>query len=425
MSSRTLVSVAAVVLSLSALTGCGSSIAVQAAERGDYAGLRQRLATTKKAMDGGEARAIARAVVKHELATAKPEDAVQRIDEVRGCLVKVDDLVAQRAKTHDAAGARAAFFLLDSGIATGDKWRDEVSSEDGAWRAVGARLLVSRGQGAKRRELFLDLDARVRRSAMYAAAEAGDAADTPLLLETVRLDPDTLARDAALRAVGRIGSRDIVLSLRDRWATGDEPLRGGIVSAWGTRAGLDAGGRDQLVWVVETTRGVPAIDAAAILMRGDGADVGIGRAGLLRAIDDGPTETRVVALNLAPLSDPAVLEGVKKASEAPDLRVKVAALSRLASVPASRAAALDALGPLAAGNGGERNAARTALAQAGDRRVVTLLEQDISAPEPGVRAWAAAQLASMKEWPSAAPALADDDPSVRTRSACSILSVRR
>jgi hypothetical protein len=120
-----------------------------------------------------------------------------------------------------------------------------------------------------------------------------------------------------------------------------------------------------------------------------------------------------------------VLEAVKKASEGTDLRVKVAALARLAALPESRTAALEALGPLAAGSGGERNAARTALAQAGDRRVVALLQQDVSAAEPGVRAWAASELASMKEWPSAAPALADDDPSVRTRSACAILAVRR
>jgi hypothetical protein len=105
--------------------------------------------------------------------------------------------------------------------------------------------------------------------------------------------------------------------------------------------------------------------------------------------------------------------------------VRVAALSRLTERKEHKERALTELGAIAAGDSTERNAARSALVKARDRRVVQLLAEDTRAQEPGVRAWAAGELASMKEFPHAAQPLADAEASVRTRVACAILAVPR
>lgn len=412
-------------IALPCLGGCATSPLVSAAERGDYATLRQKLDTDKRKLDGGTARSIARAVVKHEVSSAKPEDVGQRVDELRLCLDRVDDVLIERAKTHDDGGARAAFLLVDGKLVSMGKWRGEASSDDAAWRAVGARTLVGGDHGQRRRELFLDMDVRVRQSALYASLDAVDAADETALLETVRLDPDGAARGIAARAAGALGGAHVVLNLRDRWATADDPLRTSIVTAWGTKASLDTGGLEQLVWAAEVERGTAAITAGNQLLRAGGPQAASGRAAMVRAIEDGPAVARVVAINLASPDDADVLAAIKKASEAQDGKVKVAALSKLTLDKASRDAALTELGTIAAGSSPERNAARTALASAGDRRVVALLAEDTSAPEPGVRAWAAAQLASMKEFPDAARVMADEDVSARTRAACAILAMRK
>ncbi len=407
------------------LAGCGTSTGVSLAERGDYAGLRRHLEANQRKLDGGEVRDIAHAVISRTIRDTKPEESAERLDLLQGCLKKVDDVVERRAKLRDEAGAHAAFLLVDGGVVSPGDYRKEATSDDAGWRAVGARTLFRGGDGELRRKLVVDLDARVRRGALFAALDAGDAGDAATLLEAARLDPDGLARGTAARAAGRLGGREIVLGLKDRWATADDALRSSLASAWGMSASYDAGGRDQLVWIIETSRGVPALTAAGLLKGHGGAEADAARAAIVRAVDSGPTDARVSAIAFADLDDASSLKALEKASEDGDPRVKVAALGRLAWLADHKQKALDELGQLATGTTSVRNAARAAMATAGDRRVVSLLAEDTRAPEPNVRAWAATELASMREFPDAAPVLADDDPAARTRAACALLSMKR
>lgn len=407
------------------LSGCGTSTGVRLAERGDYAGLRRHIEANQRKLDGGEVRDIAHAVVARTMSDTKPEEATARLDLLQSCLKKVDDVVERRAKTRDEAGAHAAFLLVDGGVVSPGEFRKEAGSVDAGWRAVGARTLFRGGDGELRRKLFVDLDVRVRRGALYAALDAGDANDATLLLETARLDPDGLARGVAARAAGHVGGRDVVLGLKDRWATADDALRSSLASAWGMSAAYEAGGRDQLMWVVETSRGVPALTAAGLLKGHGGREADAARAAIVRAVESGPTDARVSAIAFADLDDADSLKSLEKASEDGDLRVKVAALGRLAWLKDRKQKALDELGQLATGTTPVRNAARSAMAVAGDRRVVPLLAEDTRSAEPHVRAWAATELASMKEFPDAAPILADDDAATRTRAACALLSMKR
>ncbi|RYE87402.1 MAG: hypothetical protein EOO75_14515 [Myxococcales bacterium] len=405
--------------------GCGSSAAVKAAERGDYAALRAALAQEQKdgQLDRGEARAVANAVVRREVSEGKGDDGVARVNELRGCAEQARDVLDDRSEKSDEPAAASALLLLDEQLAGSGRWRKRASDSDPGWRAVGARSLVDDDEeGDERRALFNDMVTSVRRAAFRASFDAGDGRDRGLLLEAVRVDPDDEVRATAARSVGRMADQDVVLALKDRWYGSSDLVRASIVRAWATSSSYGRGGREQLFWVAESDRGSTSLTAATLLLRHAGDDGAVGRGAMLRALDEGATPLRVAAINQANLGDEAQLELVKKASEAGDGQVKVAALSRLVERKDSRARSLEELATVAQAEGPARNAARSALARARDRRVVTLLADDTRATEPGVRAWAASELAAMHEFPHAAQTLADDDVSVRTRAACAILA---
>lgn len=420
-------SLALLLLSSLAAVGCGSSQAVNAAQKGDYATLKRVLAEKVKAqsLDGGEARAVARAVARYEVSNGKGDDGVKRVDELRACVSPAGSILSDRGKADDEAAARAIYLLLDAHELGPGSWAKKADSTDGAWRAVGARALVSSSQGDARRALFVDLDTRVRRAALGAASEARDAGDLGELLEIVRVDPEPSCRSEAAKAAAEIGGRRVVVSLKDRWSGAEEGVRASIVSAWASERVVGEGGLEQLLWVAETQAGAPAVSAARLLSTMADHEATIGRGALLRAIDDGPTPVRVMAINLSVPTDATHRKSLEKAASSSDALVKVAALSRLSELPDQRDKALAELGTMAASTSIERNPARSALAKARDRRVVPLLAEDLSAPEPGVRAWAANELSSMKEFPQASMALADADVSVRTRAACSIMAMPR
>lgn len=406
---------------------CTSSAAVKAAEKGDYTALRRYLADGMKdgSLDGGEVRAIAEAVARHEVTQAQGEEGKSRVQELRGCAAQTRDILESRAEKEDESAALAALTLLDERLARPGRWQDRATSEVPFWRAVGARTLVDSDQGQQRRALFADLFTGVRQAAFRAAVDASDVQDLPLLLDAVRLDPDEEARITAARGVGELGGESSVLALKDRWFVNSEPVRLAILRAWGADSSYKTGGREQLFWAAEGDLGAPSLIASMLLLRGSGHEADIGRGGFLRALEGGVAETRVMAINLANLEDEPQRTLVIKASEEGEGPVRVVALGRLTGWKDLREHALTELGVIAAGDSQERNAARTALAKAKDRRVVQLLAEDTHAETPGVRAWAAAELASMKEFPHAAQPLADSDASVRTRVACSILAVPR
>ncbi len=413
-------------VALGALSGCASSEGARLADKGDYAGLRRYLDQKGRSLDGGEAREIARAVVRHEVGAAeKPEDAKARLDELVPCVDKVEGTLEQRAERRDDVGAKAAYLLVDHGLVGASRWRKEARSEDVAWRAVGARSLTDRGDG-RRRELFLDLDTRVRTGAFAAALDALDPADGEDLLEAVRLDPDLAIRGVAARAAGALGGAAIVDALRDRWDQNpDDGVRASIVTGWGRERSYDAGGRDRLLWVAETTRGAPAITAASLLFRHGGAEASSGRAALARAIEEGPSGQRVTAIHLAPIDDPVLQKAIVAASDSEDGQVKSTALGRISVLPEHKAKALETLGELAARGDADSNHAKHVLVVLGDRRVVGLLVADAKSKEPKVRAWAATELASMKEFPEASIVMTDEDAETRVRAACGVLAMRK
>jgi hypothetical protein len=144
---------------------------------------------------------------------------------------------------------------------------------------------------------------------------------------------------------------------------------------------------------------------------------------LVRALQRGPTPTRLQALAQSPTGAPELLPIVQEMADSDDGEIRVAALARLADEKDGRA--VEKLEALAQPGSAVGQRARLALASAGDRRVQAWLESDLAAPEAGERLAAATALASLGVAARAAPLLADGDARVRTRAACTILLAAR
>ncbi|MGE0325181.1 MAG: HEAT repeat domain-containing protein [Polyangiaceae bacterium] len=408
---------------VSALTGCAKSSVVNTAMNGDLATLRQQIADAQKAgtLDKGEVRSLAQAVAGREVRSTSKDRVVDRIHQVRSCAGSLKAVLRDRAGQADDAGGEAKLALLDAGIDRDPGLVSEYShAESGAWRAVAARMTTQLGQAGLRQSMLADGDERVRRAAISASLDARDKRDIGPLLESTRVDPDPLSRGMAARAVGNIGGEQVVLGLKDLWDRADETTRVTIVEAWAMPAAFSSGGEQQLLWVVETGEAMPAVSAAGALVRAKRATADSGEALLTRVASGGAADERSLALNWLPLSDPDALKAVEKASKDPDPQIKAAALARLLKTKQGAKAKQELL-KLAKGKSDAAFPARLALARAGESEAAPLLKQDLSAKSSSVRQQAAIALASLADYSTAATALADENPSVRTQVACSIL----
>jgi len=348
------------------------------------------------------------------------------------CAHELDDAMAERMRTHDEAGAEAALARLDGRGLDVDDLRRYLADADPRWRAAGTRSLVRSEDHADRVRALLDPDPHVRRQAARAARDATDPNDLEPLSEAARVDPEPLVRTEAVRAIAALSplpSDEAANVLRDLWSAGDDGLREDIALAWAGPAVWDAGGREALRIVVASDHGAGAVEAAAAVLRhkdvyGDVAVAAVAQ--LARAIEQGTPATRQQAIAQAPLDRAALLAAVVKAAEGDDDEVRVAALARLVEGGSAHGAGtLEKLEAFAQPGSSVSRRARFALASAGDRRVQGWLEQDLTSERPFDRLSAATALASLDSSARAAPLLADIDPSVRVRAACTLLMAAR
>jgi len=409
------------------LSACSSSPALRAARSGNHQDLKAAIARDRAEgrLDSGRVRDIAFEVGAREIRTAAPADAPLLIDEARACTRPLMGPLEERARASDDAGAAAALALIDghSGWDDGDALlRRYGTSPSAPWRAVAARGAVGKDLGPARRKLYVDPDERVRLAALRAALEAVDPADQGPLLEEARLDPNPVAQAIATRALGAFASTEVVLRLRDLYARADDGLRQSIVDAWGQTPSASAGGLGEVIRVAENERGAPAIEAGWVLLRfkAERNAAAIGTRTLIRAIMEGISRDRVLAIMDAPTDDPSVLDALRKAAILGDPAVKSAALSRLVDVPGSRAQAIVDLRELAKDGS---PAAVLALAHADDAGAIETLRKSLASSDPKTRLSAMRALVSVGKPASAAELLADGDPHVRMSVSCAILAV--
>jgi hypothetical protein len=275
---------------------------------------------------------------------------------------------------------------------------------------------------------LLDPEPAVRRQAARAARDAADPSDLNALAEVARVDPEPLVRTEAVRAIAALppvsGSRTANL-LSDLWTVGDDGLREDIARAWSGASVWAAGGRQALENAIASQHGPGVVEAAAaVLGRHDPVDdlSNLAAAEMARSIASGSEVTRLQALAEAPLDNLDVLAAVKAASKDEDRAVRIAALGRLAEHDRGAMEELEGLA-----RPGQRlgSRARLALALAGDRRAQAWIERDLEAPSPAERLAAATGLAALGLAARGAPLLADEDPSVRDRAACTIVMASR
>ncbi len=410
---------------------CATSPALRAAEDGHFDGLRATLAIdlAQGRLGSGEAARLAHAIAKGEIARASGDPGLQRLHELSGCAAEVAGPLGDRAEKRDSFGAAAALVLLDAGVASPgsySRWaHTPADAPEAAWRALGARSLVSGSDGDLRRRLIADPDQEVRRSALHASLEAGDPADTEAVLEAAQLDPSPAAREQAIRAAGAIGGERVVIALKDLWPRADTPTREAIVGAWAAERSFPSGGHRELAWVVSTQRGLPAVLAADTLVRSGGEGAGEAAGTLERAIKDGSTADRIRTIELVPLAAPSLRDAVLAAAADPDEAVAAAAMARALAAPADprvdRGAIITKLLLLAAGTGLGSATAREALAAAHEPQVVQILERNGAADDAKTRAQAGSALATFGDLGRAALVATDREPSVRTSVACAIL----
>jgi HEAT repeats len=429
------------------LCQCGGSASLRAAEAGRLAGLSAAVAAEVKRgeLDADEAVELARAVLRSDVAVAAGDEGASRIRGLTGCARPLDGALEHRAERGDDAAAAAAMVRLEAGLSPREdfvRWASEApGGPRAAFRPVGARALSGEADGELRRKLFLDGDQAVRLAALRAAEHAASPSDTDAVLEAARVDPFPMARTIAVRAAGAIGGERIVLALKDLWVTADPTLRQAIADAWGTPASLDAGGRRELSWVADTQGGSPAIAAAYALLRASNRATPIptgpgveGALGVIeRAMKSGVTHERTFAITIAPLSVPPLQKAVIEASSDPDEEVALAAISRRLDTAFIQGGASRTDRPAlitkllkAASSSDKMRAlvARNALARAGAREVLPLLDKDATSADAQARKAAGTAFVALGELPRAAVLAVDADARVRDGVACSLLSAR-
>ncbi len=412
------------------LAGCATSPPVRTALQGNLAQLKQDIASAQREhrLDHGAVVKLAQAIGEREVMSATGSDGAERVRTLRPCARRLRSAIERRADTGDDVAAELTLILVEAHAEGRDQAaRRYAQSSSGAWRAVAARALVKPAQTEQRRRFFNDPDERVRRAAFTAARDAHEPSELDALLESARLDPDPESKTLAAAAAGAIGGERAVLALKDVWTQADDSARMGIVDAWAEHNSIIAGGDRELAIAAESAGGLAPVSASLALARAGGPEAAPANARLRRYIADGSDDEKRLALSSAPLDDEnaaALEEASKKAS--PELRA--VALARLSNEPAHRTAAILALRALAnqkISSDAERHArdaAVNALAQAGDVSVRATLVKNLSDKDRWARKQAADGLAALDDYSDAATVLGDDDASLRSDLACTILA---
>jgi hypothetical protein len=417
-------------LSLLLLGSCAPKPPVRTALQGSLADLKRDILTAQQSgkLDNAQAVELARAVGERELTSAEGSNGALRVRGLRPCERPLRDVMEQRAKSDDEIAAELTLILVEAHAADRTALLNRhARSPSGAWRAVAARAAVRPIDTDLRKAYYVDPDERVRRAALTTAREVHDPSELELLLEAARVDPNPQNQSLAARAAGAIGGERAVLALKDLWVRADDTLRIAIVDGWSEPASFTAGGERELALAAASGGGLAAVSASYALSRSGSADAATSEARLRQYILDGSDDEKRLALSVAPLNSETEAALVKASKEAsPELRV--VALSRLITIDRRRADAIRTLRivanakPSSDAEGHARDAALTALANAGDASVAPSLSTELKSSERAARWHAAHGLTSLGEYAKAAPALADDDANLRSDLACSILA---
>ncbi|HEX3597553.1 MAG TPA: hypothetical protein VHU80_20735, partial [Polyangiaceae bacterium] len=154
------------------VTACSMPSYVKTAYYGDLPTLKREIgsAAASGKISASQVVALAKAVARREVRSARGDEARRRVLDARPCVNAVEPELRERAGAGDDAGAEAMLVLAEAGKLGRDALVDEyATATSGALRAVAARGTGSLNYAVLRKHFYVDPDERVRREALRAA----------------------------------------------------------------------------------------------------------------------------------------------------------------------------------------------------------------------------------------------------------------
>ncbi len=404
------------------LSGCGPQRAVRSALTEDLASLEASIEAARRRgqLDPELTREIAEAVAERVVVSAEDPNGATMLLGATACRHALVDAYETRASRRDATGAAALTVLVADGQVKASAILNAYQhAREPEWLAVAARAAITPEYSAWRREQMRHPDARVRRAVLRAALRARAEADVPELLVASRVDPDTLSRRLAIGALGAIATPRAMVALQDRWRSGDFSARHAVVDAWARPAAFARGGEDALRKIALAPDPAAVAALRALLRWHAGPPWAQDR--VARLIDTRPERERLQAIELASVNHPRALAALLRATKDDTAAVRVAAWAQLLGSLRHATRARRELRTLAGEDGPSAYLARSALARAGERTVVPLLERQLRSQSTDARLRAALALIDLGMPEKAASMLAEANRDARFQVACAMM----
>ena len=381
------------------------------------------VASERRQFNDARTRSLAQVILEREIATATDAAAFDRVVGLQACASELYWPLNRRSKGIDDGAAAASLVLLEAGLQDPDERSLSFShSSSGAWRAVAARSAVAPELRSRVYAALLDPDQRVRSAAIRTIQASPILADGKALTEVARLDPDDSLKVASLLALGDIGDLNSLLSVREFWDEMNQPARMAYLQALYAPASRSRGGARILTRIMESDESLEGVVAASLMCHEPAPSSGYAISRLLRAVHQGTTSERLVALASLPKGDTDAQVEIRKLALSNNPYLRVAALESWLSAPTLADGARRRLQFIAAGKDADAFEASRVLALNGDESSILRVNRRLFAPLAEQRIAAARLLLRLGRWGAVARALTDDHPLVRLTIACNVLS---
>ena len=283
------------------------------------------VAADRNQFDHSRAVELAEALAEREIESADDPGAYDRLLALGACVSDVFWPLSHRARQNDDGAAAASIVLFEAGFTEG--LRDVTTQEeDGAWRAFAVRLAAKSEERQFVYAALRDPDVRVRRAAMVVIRQNPTPTDGKELLNVARLDPDSALKDAALTALGENGDMPMLLAAYDYWGDMAESTQLALVQSLNAPPTRTRGGEPLLMRILESKDSLEGAVAASLLFNDATASRGYARARLLRALRNGSTSERLLALATLPPNDPEARFDIQTLANSNEPYLRTAAL---------------------------------------------------------------------------------------------------
>ncbi len=217
------------------LFACGSVSMQSIAREGSLAEVRS--AVDRRATEAplllSHVQELARILLERDLLSLSDPHGPVYLEHVTPCIQPISTTLERLATRGDATGDTARRMLIESGTELSEEeYAEHARSSTPTRRALAAASSIAPEHWSFRRQAFLDMDVRVRRAALGAAARRPTSGDVEALHDVLRRDPDHLVRRRAALALGGLGELGELHRLEDLWPASSVDDRLALAEAW-------------------------------------------------------------------------------------------------------------------------------------------------------------------------------------------------